>query len=135
MNLTHSSKPANTVYSPPKGFFRKYKSNLKQNHIINKRIYQTASIKTKKPCKHAWWGFSIGLNHVHSTFLMLARFPVGISHGELVLIRQDRRHHRVCGSGYSPTRIFLLGVFCCHGWSCVVQETKLFLYIIKKQNS
>lgn len=29
MNLMHSSRPAKTVYSPPKGFFRKYKSNLK----------------------------------------------------------------------------------------------------------
>lgn len=29
MNLMHSSRPANTVYSPLKGFFRKYKSNLK----------------------------------------------------------------------------------------------------------
>jgi hypothetical protein len=28
INLMHSSKPANTVYSPPNGFFRKYKSNL-----------------------------------------------------------------------------------------------------------
>lgn len=28
INLMHSSRPAKIVYSPPKGFFRKYKSNL-----------------------------------------------------------------------------------------------------------
>uniref|UniRef100_A0A2P2IQ20 Uncharacterized protein n=1 Tax=Rhizophora mucronata TaxID=61149 RepID=A0A2P2IQ20_RHIMU len=27
IKLMHSSKPAKIVYSPPKGFFRKYKSN------------------------------------------------------------------------------------------------------------
>lgn len=31
INLMHSSRPAKIVYSPPKGFFRKYKSNLKEN--------------------------------------------------------------------------------------------------------
>jgi hypothetical protein len=40
MNLMHSSKPAKIVYSPPKGFFRKYKSNLQQ--IIKMRQIETS---------------------------------------------------------------------------------------------
>lgn len=35
MNFMHSSKPAKIVYSPPNGFFRKNKSNLK--HYIKKK--------------------------------------------------------------------------------------------------
>lgn len=45
----------------------------------------------------------------HSTLLMLASFPVGISHGELVEIREQRRNHWVRGSINYPTRIMLVG--------------------------
>ena len=38
INLMHSSKPAKTVYSPPKGFFRKYRSNLWQTTNTWKKL-------------------------------------------------------------------------------------------------
>lgn len=37
ISLMHSSKPAKTVYSPPKGFFRKYKSNLNHKNLTTKK--------------------------------------------------------------------------------------------------
>ena len=83
------------------------------------------SKKKKKPhaCMHD--EDSVELNHSHSTLLMLASFPVRISHGELILIRQHRRHHRVRGPGYALTRFFLLGPIHCHCCPCVDQQTKL----------
>lgn len=39
INFMHSSKPAKTVYSPPNGFLRKYKSNLKEDIIFQMSGY------------------------------------------------------------------------------------------------
>lgn len=73
-NLIHSSNPANTVYSPPNGFLRKYRSKLKTKTTINFRIQN--SISKKQSMRRI----------LHGSFVVFASFPISISHGELVKI-------------------------------------------------
>lgn len=94
MNLIHSSKPANTVYSPPKGFFRKYKSNLKANIWIpleQQTLFLFVLLwRIEKNNKDD--------DDSHGSFVVLAGFPVSVGHGELVEIREQRRDHWIDGA-------------------------------------
>lgn len=88
----HSSRPANTVYSPPNGFFRKYKSNLKR--IAG---YEYEQQKQKNKTVRFW--FVSEKEELHGAFVVLAGFPVSVGHGKLVEIGEERRDHWIGGAG------------------------------------
>lgn len=65
------------------------------------------------------------MNDSHGTFLMFASFPVSVSHGELIVICEQRRHHWIRWSRYAST----INLHCC--FAAILQNE--FCYVMYRR--